>query len=162
MEDELDDEREKRLHAEAETRGAQAALVAEEALRRTEQANVVRLGEEVRRLSLVTDGLMEERNQLVSVIFDGAGGQLLAQQEDQPGMYLRERLGFEKMKLKQMEREVENAKAWGNKHYVANETLRKRVSSSKKELFCFIFYAMLGGIALNLIVLPVCFGLLQD
>ena len=61
------------------------------------------LGEDFCRFSLVTEALKEERNELVSVNCDGVGGQLQAQQEDQPGMHVRERLGFEK--LKQMERE---------------------------------------------------------
>ena len=82
------------------------------------------------RLSIVTNGLVEERNKLVSVIFEGFGGQFLSQQ-GQPGIHLQERLGFEEMKLKQMERELEGARAWGSKHQVANGNLRKRGSAGR-------------------------------
>ena len=56
------------------------------------------LGQNIYRLSLVTEALKEDRNELVSVMHYGVGGQLqlIAQQEDQPGMHLRERVGFEK------------------------------------------------------------------
>ena len=111
-------------------RVAQAALGVEEGLRRGEEVRVAGVMEVTHRLSIVTNGLVEERNKLVSVIFEGFGGQFLSQQ-GQPGIHLQERLGVEEMKLKQMEREVENAKAWGSMHLAVNETLRKRVSNSK-------------------------------
>lgn len=65
-------------------------------------------------------------------------------------MYLRERLGLQKMKLKQMQTKVEHAKALGTKHYAANETLRKRVSSrKKKQSFGALFFALPVGTAFN-------------
>ena len=57
---------------------------------------------------------------------------------------LRQRLGFEEMMLKQVKREVGNTKAWGSKHLAVNETLRKRVSSSKKYTY-FAFSCSAGG-----------------
>lgn len=48
--EQLDHEHEKRLHAEAKTRGAQATIGAEEGLRRTEEARAGRLGEVHRHL----------------------------------------------------------------------------------------------------------------
>ena len=42
-----------------------------------------------------------------------------------------EKAGFEEMKLKQMERELEGARAWGSKHQVANGNLRKRGSAGR-------------------------------
>ena len=74
-------ERQQQLHAEAGTRTALAALAAEEGRRWADVARVARLSEELDRLSLITGGLIEERNQLVSVIFDDFRGQILAQQE---------------------------------------------------------------------------------
>ena len=48
---------------------------------------------------------MSSSRKFIRSTSNGVAGQHLAQQEDQPGMNLRERLGFEKQKLKQMERD---------------------------------------------------------
>lgn len=64
MEQKLDNKLDKSQHAEAETRGAQAALGVEEGLRRTEEG-LARLGGEAHRLSFVMSGLMKEIKQLV-------------------------------------------------------------------------------------------------
>ena len=72
----LAEKHEQRLRAELETREVQAALAAEEVRRRAEEARVATLREEICRLSLVTEALKEERNELVSVMYDGFGGQL--------------------------------------------------------------------------------------
>ena len=65
MQENLDNEHEKRLHAEAETRGALAALDAEGGLNRREEVRGARLGQEAQRLSFATAGLMEEIRKLV-------------------------------------------------------------------------------------------------
>ena len=53
------------------------------------------------------------------------------------------------MKLKHMQREVENAKPSGTKHYAANENLRKRVSNRKISSRFRVFLALPGGTAFN-------------
>ena len=60
----LSEERQQRLHAEAELRAAllKAAVAAKEERRWAEVARVARLSEKMGRLSLVTGGLLEERN----------------------------------------------------------------------------------------------------
>ena len=109
----LAEEHEHRLFVEVETREVQAALAAEEGRTRAEETRVAMPGEEICRLSLVKNALKKEKDALVSVIYDDVGGQVPTQQEDQPGMHLRKRIGFEKQKLKQMEREVGNTKRGG-------------------------------------------------
>ena len=65
----LSEERQPRLHAEAETRAALAVLAAEEGRGWTEVARVARLSEEMDRLSLVT-GVVSSRR---GTMQDGSG-----------------------------------------------------------------------------------------
>ena len=68
------------------------------------------------------NGVKEERDNNILVIFDGTvEGSLSSEKEGEAGMYLQERLGFEKVQLKQMEGEVVAAKAWdgGGRQLVA-------------------------------------------
>lgn len=68
-------------------------LTAEEG--RTEEVKVAMLTEDIRSLSFKTGSLKRiYRDKLVSVIREGSGGQLLVQQEHQPGMHILEQIGF--------------------------------------------------------------------
>ena len=77
---------------------AQAALEVEAEQRRAQDTRVTSLEEEIARLSLVRDKEEEESDSLASVMFEGGEeGLIMAQQADQPGMLLQERLGLQKM-----------------------------------------------------------------
>ena len=87
---------ERRAHAEAGTRAAQAALEVEAEQRRAQDTQVASL-EEIARLSLVTDKVEEESDSLISVMFQcDKEGLIMTQQADHPGMLLQERPGLRK------------------------------------------------------------------
>ena len=91
-------EQERRVHPEAETRAAQAALEVEVEQWRAQEARVASLEGEIALLSLVRDEVKKERDSVVSVMFEGdEAGLVLAQQAEQPGMLLQERFSLQKM-----------------------------------------------------------------
>ena len=93
-------EQERRVHAEAKSRAAQAALDIEAEQGRAQGARVASPEEEMARLSLVKDSVEQERGNLVSVIFesDEEGLAMAQREEEQLGMLLHERLGLQKMR----------------------------------------------------------------
>lgn len=81
------------MHAEEETRAVQTALDAEAERRRAQEARVASL-EETDPLLLAIAGMETKRGNLVSVILEGdVEGLRLAQQTEQHGMLLQERVG---------------------------------------------------------------------
>ena len=103
---------------------------------RAEEARAMNLEAEIGRLSLVTDGLRKERDKLVSAIYDGADEEShSSQQEGRSEMCLQERLGFERMKFRQLEREVAAMKAWDGTQRVAKQSKLKQVRRSTSLVF---------------------------
>ncbi|CAM9945061.1 unnamed protein product [Laminaria digitata] len=102
------------------------ALDAKAEGRPAQETRVANLEEEMGRLSLMKAVVEKERDNLVSLIFEGdEEGLLLAQQAELPGMLLQEKVGLQKMQLKQMERDMGDANKWGTRHKGTNESLRK-------------------------------------
>ena len=119
------------VRVEAVTRAVQTALDIEAGERKAQEARVA--GLEMGLLSWMKARWRKEQNDLVSVIFQGdEEGLLLAQQEEQPGMFAKERLALQKMQLRQMERKMGGIKTWGAMHRVLNDRLREKVHGEQQ------------------------------